>query len=112
VLVVHSKSGTHERLPAEAVFECRGRATDVRRTENPILQALLTSGPARPDPLNLGLDVTEDCAVIDAAGRTSERIFALGPVTSGVFWEIIAVPDIRVQAARLAGHLRSSAARP
>ena len=112
VLVVHSKSGTQERLPAEAVFECRGRATDVRRTENPILQALLTSGPARPDPLNLGLDVTEDCAVIDAAGRTSERIFALGPVTSGVFWEIIAVPDIRVQAARLAGHLRSSDARP
>ncbi|MGZ5917963.1 MAG: FAD/NAD(P)-binding protein, partial [Methyloceanibacter sp.] len=82
-----------------------------RRTENPILQSLLTSGQARPDPLNLGLDVTKDCAVIDAAGRTSERIFALGPVTAGVFWQIIAVPDIRVQAARLAGHLRSSAPR-
>lgn len=112
VLVVHSKSGAQERLPAEAVFECRGRATDVRRTENPILQALLTSGQARPDPLNLGLDVTRDCAVIDAAGHTSETIFAIGPVTSGVFWEVIAVPDIRVQAARLAGHLRSSAVRP
>ena len=100
------------RGPRRGGHECRGRATDVRRTENPILQALLTSGQARPDPLNLGLDVTQDCAVIDAAGRTSERIFAIGPVTSGVFWEIIAVPDIRVQAACLAGRLRSLAARP
>ena len=35
----------------------------------------------------------------------SRRLFALGPVTRGSFWEIVAVPDIRQQCARLANHL-------
>jgi uncharacterized NAD(P)/FAD-binding protein YdhS len=96
--------GTHreERIFAEAVFECRGRAGNVETTENPLLRSLLASGQARPDPLRLGLDVTEDCALIPRDGRISDSVGAIGPVTSGVFWEITAVPDIRVQAARLA----------
>ena len=47
VLVVHSKSGTQERLPAEAVFECRGRATDVRRTEIQAARSWRTWGGVR-----------------------------------------------------------------
>jgi uncharacterized NAD(P)/FAD-binding protein YdhS len=74
------------------------------------VQSLLSSGRARPDPLQLGLDVTTDCAVIDRNGQPSDRIYAVGPITSGVFWEVTAVPDIRVQVARLAGQLRSGSA--
>ncbi|WP_237478273.1 FAD/NAD(P)-binding protein [Lichenibacterium dinghuense] len=94
-----------EVLEAAAVFECRGRAADVTRSENPALQDLLRGGRARPDALGLGLDVTDGCALVDAAGRASDRLFAAGPVTAGTFWEIVAVPDIRQQAARLAGAL-------
>ena len=67
-----------------------------------MLRALIGNGIARADALGLGLDVGHDCAVIDAAGRASDRIFALGPLTRGAFFEIEAVPDIRVQAASLA----------
>lgn len=105
VVVRNTRTGATERLFAEAVFECRGRASDVTRTENPFLQALLRSGQARPDVLRLGLDVTDQCAVIDASGDVAKRLFAIGPVTSGVFWESIAVPDIRLQAARIARQL-------
>ena len=108
VVVDHRAGGRRERLFAQAVFECRGRASDVTRSENAIVRSLLAGGQARPDPLRLGLDVTQDCAVIDAGGVASKRLFAVGPVTSGVFWEITAVPDIRVQVARLASRLRSA----
>jgi uncharacterized NAD(P)/FAD-binding protein YdhS len=98
-----------EWIYAEAVFECRGRGNDVGRSENAVVRSLLARGQARPDPLRLGLDVTHDCEIVDAHGRASARLFAVGPVTSGVFWEITAVPDIRVQVARLAGKLKSLA---
>lgn len=96
--------GTRQRrtLFARAVFECRGRANNVDTTENPLLRALLAAGQARPDPLHLGLDVTPELALVGRDGRPSKTLFAIGPVTSGVFWEVTAVPDIRVQAAHLA----------
>jgi len=105
VLATLRGSGEAQRLYAKAVFECRGRAGDVTRSENPFLQSLVRRGQARPDVLRLGLDVTPQCAVIGVDGEVSQRLFAIGPVTSGVFWESIAVPDIRLQAARIARQL-------
>lgn len=92
-------------LHADAVFECRGRAADVTATENPVLTQLLDDGVVRPDRLGLGLDVGEDCGVFHRDGKHSNRIYAVGPITSGVFWEIVAVPDIRQQVTKLANRL-------
>ena len=39
-----------------------------------------------------------------AKGDPSARLFAAGPSTKGEAWEIIAVPDLRMQAASLADH--------
>ncbi len=101
-------TGREEVLDAAAVFECRGRSADVSLSENPFLQSLLNGGQARPDALGLGLDVTDSCALIDDEGRASDRIYATGPITAGTFWEIVAIPDIRAQAARLAGALAAA----
>ena len=60
-------------------------------------------------PLGIGLDVDDRCAVVDARGRASERIFAVGPMSQAAFWEAIAVPDIRLQAALLARRLTEQA---
>jgi uncharacterized NAD(P)/FAD-binding protein YdhS len=105
--VVITPRGDRERrkIFARAVFECRGRASNVHDTENPLLRSLLDSGQARSDPLHLGLDVSPDCALIDRNGVVSQRLHAIGPVTSGVFWEVTAVPDIRIQAENLARKL-------
>ena len=108
-LIVRREGGRPEVVRATVVFECRGRSADVTRTENPVLQAMLADGIARPDPLKLGLDVTEQFAVIGQDGTASPRLYGLGPVTAGVLWEVVAVPDIRLQAEQLAATLRMAA---
>ncbi len=49
---------------------------------------LIERGLARSDPFKLGLDVTRECAVIDADGSASGKLFAVGPLTRGTFFEI------------------------
>ncbi|CAM5769165.1 hypothetical protein LMIY3S_02746 [Labrys miyagiensis] len=105
VRYVARTGAAEKKLLARAVFECRGRAADVTATENPVLRQLLAEGIVHPDPLGIGLDVGADCGVVHRDGRHSNRLYAVGPITSGVFWEIVAVPDIRQQVAKLAGHL-------
>jgi len=97
-----------ETLQAARVIECTGIVTDPLATPNPLLRDLFAKGLCRPDPLGIGLDVTDECAVIDAKGRPSPRIFAAGPLTRAAFWEIVAVPDIRLQCADLARRLTRS----
>jgi uncharacterized NAD(P)/FAD-binding protein YdhS len=70
-----------------------------------LIQRLVASGRVRPDPLRIGIEVTPDCAVVDADGHASRRIFAVGPLTRSQFFEIESVPEIRVQAAELARRL-------
>ena len=53
------------------------------------------AGEAKPDHLGIGLEVSDEC-------RAGQRLWALGPLTKGRYWEIIAVPDIREQAAAVA----------
>lgn len=76
-------------------FNCTGPLHKIERTGDPLLQSLLKEGEARPDRLGIGLDVDENA-------RAGERLWALGPLTKGRYWEITAVPDIREQAAAIA----------
>ncbi len=87
------------------VAECTGVYTDPLVTTNPVLQQLFAQGLARPDPLGIGIDVDADCAIVDASGHASRVFYGVGPLTRAAFWEIMAVPDIRVQCAELARHL-------
>ena len=86
--------------------ECTGVYTDPLATTNPLLKQLIMQKLARPDPLGIGIDVDAVCAIVDQAGRASPVLYAVGPLTRAAFWEIMAVPDIRVQCAELAAHLR------
>ena len=97
------------RLEVSRIVSCRGLTSDPRRSSNPLVAQLVAEGYARADPLGIGLDVDNDCAVVDANGRASERIFAVGPMSQAAFWESIAVPDIRLQAASLAQRLSEQA---
>lgn len=76
-------------------FNCTGPLHSIARSRDPLLRSLLDSGQVRADHLGIGLDV-------DDHARAGERLWALGPLTKGRYWEIIAVPDIREQAAAVA----------
>jgi uncharacterized NAD(P)/FAD-binding protein YdhS len=99
-----------EVLDVNRIIECRGVDHNPKRTRNPVLRNLLDQGLARPDPLNVGLEVSETCALLNAIGRPSRRLYAIGPLTRSAFWEIMAVPDIRTQCADLASRIIGDAA--
>jgi len=77
------------------VINCTGPLHVMDQTHDPLLRGLLDSGVVRPDHLGIGLQVDEH-------SRAGNRLWALGPLTKGRYWEIIAVPDIRGQAAAIA----------
>ena len=79
------------------VFNCTGPLHSIGQTGDPLLRQLLDDGCARADELGIGLAVDGDSRV-----EGSERLWAVGPLTKGAFWEIVAVPDIRTQAAAVA----------
>lgn len=110
VKLVRRGARVPEELRFDAVLECRGRASDIASTENPLLRRLLATGTARPDAMGIGIDVTPGSEVIGADGNPAGTLFGIGPVTAGIFWETVAIPDIRVQAAALADRLLLRAA--
>jgi uncharacterized NAD(P)/FAD-binding protein YdhS len=93
-----------KRLSFAYAFNCTGPLHLIERTRDPLLRSLLDRQQARPDHLGIGLDV-------DDHARAGERLWALGPLTKGRSWEIIAVPDIRDQAAAVADDIERELAR-
>lgn len=89
------------------MVNCTGPHADYAKSANPLVSSAVQAGALRADALQLGLDITNDGAIIDAAGQASPNIFAVGPPTRGAFWEITSVPDIRRDCARMAGVLLS-----
>lgn len=81
-------------LRVRRIVNCVGPSGDVAASGDPLLLSLLRAGVARADPFRLGLDVDAGSRLIGRDGRVAERLFALGPLTRGAFWEITAVPDI------------------
>jgi uncharacterized NAD(P)/FAD-binding protein YdhS len=101
-VAIGRRGGGTVRCRIAGVVNCTGPEGQIARARDPLIGALLGSGAAREDSLGLGLDVDAQSRVIGADGRASERLSALGPLTRGAFWEIVAVPDIRGQAQAVA----------
>ena len=93
---------TPRQEQVEWVINCTGPGRDPVRSGNTLLRALLDSGIARSDDLRLELDTNADDQVLAANGRPQPGLYALGPVAMGRLYEIVAVPDLRVQCAAVA----------
>ena len=52
--------------------------------------------------MGLGLDTDDEGRLLDAEGRPSERMFLVGPLRKGLLWENTAVPELRLEARRMA----------
>lgn len=94
-----------ETVAAARIVNCTGPELDIARAGEPLLDALLAAGRIRPDPYRLGIDVDEHCRVLDRDGTPSDRLFTLGAMTRGAFWESIAAGDIAAQAQAIARRL-------
>ncbi len=92
----------HETTAGDYLFDCRGHLPDWSDLSNPLIASLVRDGLIRPDALGIGLDVTPGCNLVARDGQPWPQMFAVGPITRGRFWEIEAIPDIRVQCEALA----------
>lgn len=90
---------------AARMINCTGPQGDLLRSSDPLVKRMLAAKRIRPDALRLGLDIDRDGHVVDAKGQASEHILAIGPMTRGDLWEVVAVPDIRIQVSALARRL-------
>ena len=105
-VVVRPRGASHtEALFVERVVNCTGPSSDVARIGDRLLDALRRRGLAVPDPLSLGLEVSDELALLDTEGRPSAVLFLVGPLLKARFWEATAVPELRVHAARVAERL-------
>ena len=88
-------AGLIEDMHFAYAFNCTGPLHAIGQTKDALLRSLLDAGQIHADDLGIGLQV-------DECSRAGEYLWALGPLTKGRYWEIIAVPDIREQAAAVA----------
>ncbi len=95
-------------LSVGRIINCTGPGGDVTRATQPLVRDLLAAGHIRPDVHRVGLDVDHTGRVRGAGGKPQQRLFAVGPMTKGEAWEIVAVPDIRRQVWNLARLLTAS----
>ena len=92
-------------IAAGWLINATGPAADVTATTDPPLRSLLDSGLARPDSLRLGIEADARGALPDVSGTPSNIVVTLGPPLRGQLYETTAIPEIRDQAAALAGPL-------
>ena len=105
------RGGGERTFRAGHVINCTGPGADFDKIAIPLIADLRARKLAVADPLGVGFE-TVDCAVVDAAGRPSSWLFALGPLTRPAWWEITAVPEITLQIGRLVTQLTAETAAP
>jgi len=91
-----------ESVLGDLVINATGPSTRFTATRSTLLQNLLRRGLIAPDGIDMGAAVDADHTVLTESGERSLWLLALGPLLKGTYWETIAVPELRVQARRVA----------
>lgn len=92
-------------LDVGAVVDCTGPSYDLAGTPSPLLARLHAAGWLQADALGLGLQVDADYAPIGTGGQPVAGLYYIGPQLRALYWEAIAVPELRVHAQQLAERL-------
>ena len=71
VQVVRRGRGQVEDRNFARLIDCTGPGDDPYHSDNPLIGALLARGAACSDPLGIGLDISEEYALIDRSSRSS-----------------------------------------
>ncbi|MDO9451456.1 MAG: FAD/NAD(P)-binding protein [Stagnimonas sp.] len=101
-------AGTVHQQRVGSVINCTGPASDTRQLREPLLLSLAASGLLRRDALGLGLETSDDYALLDRQGKPSIVLHYVGPFLKAQWWEATAVPELSEHTARLARELIAS----
>ena len=84
------------------MINCTGPQLRFTQASLPLFDQLLSKGLVTADELDMGIRVDDRFAAIQSDGMASSVLFAIGPLLRGSLWETTAVPELRVQAMRVA----------
>ena len=103
VVATYLDRHSHEtrEIPFDHMVNCTGMEK-CSISKVPLLKKMAAGGMLTADAHGLGLSVGPGSELLTPEGRAHRRVYAMGPMTIGQFFEIFAVPDIRVQANRIA----------
>jgi uncharacterized NAD(P)/FAD-binding protein YdhS len=87
------------------VINCTGPDSDIRRVDGSLWSKLLQRDLVQPDSLGLGVVTTSNGALVSSRGHASTWLNLIGPLRKAQLWESTAVPELRVQAEKLAKKL-------
>jgi len=107
-VVVRSRNGEVREERFAAIVRCLGPSLDIADAP-PLFTGLVRDGEARVCTTRLGIVTGEHGRLIDASGRASDHVFALGQLCRASRWETTSAPDIVRDAVALAELLCSSA---
>ena len=93
----------------DVLLRATGFDSDVRASTQPLLQQLQHDRLISADPLRLGLRSDDQLTVLDPEGIPVAGLYCLGPLLRPGYWEITAVPELRVVTAELAERLLQKA---
>ncbi len=91
-----------------AVINCTGPSSDIRA--EPLLAEMAARGQLSVDALGLGINISNDFRLLDAAGKPHAGIHYVGPLLKARDWEATAVPDLREYAKACADAVLQSVA--
>lgn len=104
ILVTLQPRGRVEPLTimVQRVINCTGPDTNLARVRDPLIQDLRAQALIRPDELGLGLDTDPTGALVNLSGTANTNLYLVGPLRKGQLWENTAVPELRVEAMKMA----------
>lgn len=104
--LTYRKRGSQERTSIDVDWIVNSTGMERAGIEHsPLLREMARRGLIEQDPLGLGIRVDENSQTIGTGEKVRPKLYAVGALTAGQFWEITAVPDIRAQAANVADRI-------
>ncbi len=97
---INKYSKQTQKLNSDYIINATG-PNYISYLDHPLIQSIIEQDLTCWDKFKLGFHVNVDSLLVNAQGDTSSNLYAIGPLTKSMFWEIIAVPDIRGQASNV-----------
>jgi uncharacterized NAD(P)/FAD-binding protein YdhS len=106
--VTLNSKGQLKHLSVQRIINCTGPETHIKRPGNNLLNNLYEKGLISPGPCNIGINTCpKNGRIINSNHVQKTNLFVIGSNLKGILWESTAIPELRVQAKKLAQHILS-----
>jgi uncharacterized NAD(P)/FAD-binding protein YdhS len=88
-----------------AIISCTGPNYDLSTVPDPLIRSIMRRNYLQQDPLKLGLAINDQYQLQSSQYPIQLGLYYIGPMLKALYWEAIAVPELRTHVQRLAKQL-------